>query len=141
MCDYLRYTFGLKCTSEIAVACGRRCSATLSIVVPPRQQSQCTRAVMPSIVTLPSALFDAVAPSRLALSRCRVRNRCAVAALTRSTPHLRSRQDTTHDHNAYSRDLSHPRPFQTYRGVRFTRFQIYLTFDVSAIHKLKMLSV
>ena len=33
------------------------------------------------------------------------------------------------------------RPFRTYRGVRFTRSQIYLIFDVSAIQKLTISSV
>ena len=32
------------------------------------------------------------------------------------------------------------RPFRTYRGVRFTRSQIYLIVDVSAIKKLTILS-
>ena len=33
------------------------------------------------------------------------------------------------------------RLFRTYRGVRFTQFQIYLIFDVLAIQKLTILSV
>ena len=32
------------------------------------------------------------------------------------------------------------RPFRTYRGVRFTRSQIYLIFDVSVIQKLTVSS-
>ena len=35
----------------------------------------------------------------------------------------------------------HSRPFWTYRGVRFTRSQIHLFFDVSTIPKLTILSI
>ena len=45
------------------------------------------------------------------------------------------------DFAAYGSSRLSTRPFWTYREVRFTRSQIYLLFDVSAIQKLKISSV
>ena len=56
-------------------ACLRQYAATLSIVVPPRQQFPCAHVATSGIIARPCALADAVAPPRLALSRHRVCSR------------------------------------------------------------------